>query len=261
MSIPRNDYPAGSTVYIPFASYNSAGASVTLTGLAVTDVEIYKNGSVTQRASDAGIALLDTDGIDFDGITGLHGFSIDLSDNTDSGFYAVGSEYWVIVSTVTIDSQTVTFIADRFRIVAAESSAGVPKVDVSHVGGTSQTAGDLAALITTVDDLLDTEIAAIKAKTDNLPADPADASDIAALFDALPTAAENATELLDQAAGVETGLTVRQWLRLAASVLFGKASGLATTTAVYRDFGDTKDRITATVDADGNRSAVTRDAT
>lgn len=34
----------------------------------------------------------------------------------------------------------------------------------------------------TVDDLLDTEIAAIKAKTDNLPADPADASDIAASF-------------------------------------------------------------------------------
>ena len=77
---------------------------------------------------------------------------------------------------------------------------------------------------------------------------------------ALPTATENATELLDQAAGVETGLTVRQWLRLGAAVLFGKASGLATTTAVYRDFGDTKDRISATVDADGNRTAVTRDA-
>lgn len=36
--------------------------------------------------------------------------------------------------------------------------------------------------VDTVDDLLDTEVAAIKAKTDNLPADPADASDIAASF-------------------------------------------------------------------------------
>jgi hypothetical protein len=35
-----------------------------------------------------------------------------------------------------------------------------------------------AAALATVDDFLDTEIAAIKAKTDNLPADPADASDI-----------------------------------------------------------------------------------
>jgi hypothetical protein len=41
----------------------------------------------------------------------------------------------------------------------------------------------------------------------------------------------------------------------------GKASGLETTTAVYRDSADTKDRITATVDANGNRTAVTLDLT
>ena len=39
-----------------------------------------------------------------------------------------------------------------------------------------------AAALTTIDDFLDTEIAAIKAKTDNLPSDPADASDIASSF-------------------------------------------------------------------------------
>ena len=90
----------------------------------------------------------------------------------------------------------------------------------------------------------------------------ATASDyVAEITAAVPTAAQNATELLDQAAGVETGLTVRQALRLSASALFGKASGLATTTAIYRDFGDTKARLTATVDADGNRTAITRDAT
>jgi hypothetical protein len=38
------------------------------------------------------------------------------------------------------------------------------------------------ASVDAVDDFLDTEVAAIKAKTDNLPADPADASDIAAAF-------------------------------------------------------------------------------
>jgi hypothetical protein len=78
----------------------------------------------------------------------------------------------------------------------------------------------------------------------------------------LPTASENATGLLDLAAGVETNVTLRQFFRLASSVLFGKASGLAGTTAVYRDFNDTKNRISATVDADGNRSAFgTRDST
>lgn len=110
MVLNLGDVPAGSTLYVPFATYNSSGASVTITGLAVTDIEIYKNGSVTQRASDAGYALLDTDGIDFDGITGIHGFSVDLSDNTDAGFYAAGSVYWLVVSAITVDSQTVNFV-------------------------------------------------------------------------------------------------------------------------------------------------------
>lgn len=41
---------------------------------------------------------------------------------------------------------------------------------------------NLDTQLSTIDDFLDTEIAAIKAKTDNLPADPADASDIASAF-------------------------------------------------------------------------------
>lgn len=140
MTLALGTVPAGTTVYIPFSSYaGSTGASVTLTGLAVTDIEIYKNGSATQRASDAGYALLDTDGIDFDGITGLHGFSVDLSDNTDAGFYAVGASYMVAVSAVTVDGQTVNFWAAVFRIGPAESVVGYPKADISHFGGAAGT--------------------------------------------------------------------------------------------------------------------------
>lgn len=107
----------GTTLYIPFASYaGSTGASAATTGLATSDIEIYKDGSTTQRGSDSGYALLDTDGLDFDGITGLNGFSIDLADNTTANFYASGSQYWVVVSTVTVDSQTVSFVAATFRI-------------------------------------------------------------------------------------------------------------------------------------------------
>jgi hypothetical protein len=138
MTLVFNAVPAGTTIYIPFASYGKTnGESITLTGLAVTDIEVYKNGSATQRASDNGYTLLDTDGIDFDGITGIHGFSIDLSDNSDASFYAVGSWYWVAVSAVTIDSQTVNFVAAVFRIVAAEGVTGKPKVDVDALLGTA----------------------------------------------------------------------------------------------------------------------------
>lgn len=107
----------GSTIYIPFDTFaGSTGASITMTGLVVGDIMIYKDGGVTQRASTAGFTLLDTDGIDFDALTGIHGFSINLADNTTAGFYTAGSSYFVVVSTITIDTQTVSFVAATFDI-------------------------------------------------------------------------------------------------------------------------------------------------
>ena len=123
------DFKGSETITIVFDSFNSAGASATLTGLAVANIEIYKNGSVTQRSSDAGVALIDTDGIDIDSATGIHGFTIDLSDNTDAGFYAPQNEYYVVVTGLTIDSQSVSFIAARFSIQNRFNK------DVQAVGG------------------------------------------------------------------------------------------------------------------------------
>ena len=71
---------------------------------------------------------------------------------------------------------------------------------------------------------------------------------------------EIADGLLDRSAGVETNRTVRQALRLVLAALVGKLSGAATTTVTVRDTNDGVDRIVATVDASGNRSAVTLDA-
>ncbi|TGQ10209.1 hypothetical protein EN858_17510 [Mesorhizobium sp. M4B.F.Ca.ET.215.01.1.1] len=93
---------------------------------------------------------------------------------------------------------------------------------------------------------------AIKAKTDNLPAAPAAVGDI-------PTANQNADALLDRASGVEAGMTPRQGFRLWSAALLGKANGLGTGTAIFRDTNDTKDRINASVDQDGNRLAVILD--
>ena len=104
------------TIYVPFASYGADGESITMSTFALADIKIYKDGSVTQRSSTAGFALLDTDGTDFDGITGIHGFSVDLSDDSDRGFYAEGSEYWIMIDDVTINTQTVSFIAAVFNI-------------------------------------------------------------------------------------------------------------------------------------------------
>ena len=60
---------------------------------------------------------------------------------------------------------------------------------------------------------------------------------------------------------VEGTLTMRQMLRIMLSALAGKSSGGGTATLTFRDAGDTKARITATVDANGNRTAITTDGT
>lgn len=83
------------------------------------------------------------------------------------------------------------------------------------------------------------------------------ANGISAASLAADAGTELATALLDLANGVETGTTVRQALKILGAALAGKVSGAGTTTITFRNMGDASDVIVATVDADGNRSAVT----
>jgi len=65
--------------------------------------------------------------------------------------------------------------------------------------------------------------------------------------------------LLDET-DIETGLTLRQALRVIAAATAGKVAGAETTTVTIRNAqADDKNRITATVDANGNRTAVVLD--
>jgi hypothetical protein len=127
VTVPQylGDFQANSTVTVLFNSFDSSNASVTMSGLAVTDIEIYKGTSMTQRSSDSGYTLIDTDGIDIDSTTGVHGFSIDLSDDTDSGFFAIGNDYFVVINAITVDSQVVSFCVATFSIQNRFNSAGV----------------------------------------------------------------------------------------------------------------------------------------
>jgi hypothetical protein len=70
-------------------------------------------------------------------------------------------------------------------------------------------------------------------------------------------AAGFSTYLLDEE-DVESGLTMRQALRLIAAATAGKVSGGGTTTITFRNaVDDSADRIIATVDSSGNRTALT----
>jgi hypothetical protein len=111
------------------------------------------------------------------------------------------------------------------------------------------------ASVDIIDDFLDTEVAAIKAKTDLIPASPAAVGSAMTL-----TSGERdsiAAALLDLANGVETGITVRQVQRALLAMLAGVVTGAGSGTEVFKNPGGGTTRVTVTVDGSGNRSAIT----
>jgi len=78
-------------------------------------------------------------------------------------------------------------------------------VNVTHVAGTVQTAGDLATMITAVDDFVDTEVAAIKTKTDYLPSVTAGAAGGLMIAGSNATTTVNITGNLSGSVGSVTG--------------------------------------------------------
>ncbi|MEO8753121.1 MAG: hypothetical protein ABI624_10625 [Casimicrobiaceae bacterium] len=73
-------------------------------------------------------------------------------------------------------------------VAAVKTQTAAIEIDTGEIGaaGAGLTGLASAANLATVAGYIDTEVAAIKAKTDNLPADPADASDIAAALATVP---------------------------------------------------------------------------
>lgn len=155
---------------------------------------------------------------------------------------------------------------------------------------TAVEAGDLALVLADTNEVqaslanggfTDLIIDAIKAKTDNLPADPADDSDIdaqlatiAGYLDTEIAAIKAVTDTLTLGAIADAvhdevvdannpanANSFREVINVMSAALAGKSSGGGTATIKFRDLGDTKDRVTATVTADGNRTAVTNDGT
>jgi len=94
---------------------------------------------------------------------------------------------------------------------------------------------------------------------DALTVAPTAADEFVILPDHVHSVEEIADGVHDEA--VEGAETLRQAIRLIRSSLVGRLAGAATTTVTTRDAANTKNRITATVTADGDRTDVTTDAT
>lgn len=129
----------GDTLYIPLQFFNDSGASISIGNTLVAgDIEVFKNGSVTQRATDSGYAVLGDTG-NFDNRIGFKGISISLYNTADdASFYAVGSTYWVAIDSVTVDGRTVRFWPAVFEI-------GENRANIVQVGGDTGAANYLRA--------------------------------------------------------------------------------------------------------------------
>ena len=100
-------YCVGQVIPIFFNSFNvTNGAMSATTNFATADIKVYKGSSTTEHSNN-GFALIDSDGQDLDGRTGVNGFTIDTGDTNDAGFYVPGSIYNVVADNVTINTQTV----------------------------------------------------------------------------------------------------------------------------------------------------------
>src|SRR3990172_8371240 len=158
--------------FTPVTSLTIAGSS---------DLEIIKHGATTVTAITGTLAAITS----ADGYYALDLVTGDVDTegrltiliNDDSLCLPVRHDFMVVNANV-FDSLFAAATTDYLQIDAIQhigtayatpTTNGVPEVDVTHVSGTAQTAGDLAAMITAVDDFVDTEVTAIKTKTDFLP--------------------------------------------------------------------------------------------
>ena len=226
------DFTLGDTLDFKFSTVGTTGAPTTLAGSPV--ISAYVGNSTTQIT--AGITLT----VDFDAVTGLHNCRVVASAGNG---YAAQTNVDLVITTGTVGGTSVVgYVVGSFSIenrstqllataanlatlagyvdtevaaIKTVTDALSPRLPGSGTISTLDAAGvrtavglasaNLDTQLTAIDDFLDTEVAAIKAKTDLIPASPAAVSDI-------PTAVQNADALLGRnvSGGSSTGRTVKQ---------------------------------------------------
>lgn len=105
MSAPYlGDFRRSQSVQFQWHSFGSSGQSITRSTNGT--ISVYKDNGVTQTTTGV------TDTEDFDSLTGVHVVTIATTDS----FYVPGSDYTVVLSAATIDTQAVNAVLAHFSI-------------------------------------------------------------------------------------------------------------------------------------------------
>jgi len=239
-----------------FAQLSGAALLQTIGRAGTTAVATSADLKASLTATDAAIATVDAnvDAILLDtaeigtagaGLTDLATASAlaTVDNNVDAILVDTGT-------TLPATLATIDGIADAILVDTGTTIPGtIATVDANVDAILLDTGTTLPATLTTIEGKVDT----VDGVVDSIVIDIAALNDVAA--------ADVATAILDAANGIETGVTPRQALRGILSALGAKVSGMESNAPVFRDVGDTKDRITAATDSNGNRTSVTLDLT
>jgi len=141
MAVYLGDYNEDDTLYFEWHTVGADGASITRATNG--EVRVYKDNGVDQ--STAGI----TDSEDFDGLTGTHACTIDLSAHA---FYATGADYSVVLQGAVIDGVTVNAVLGNFSIenraqAVSDQAAAVAPVGLTLAVLAPEVVGNQAAAV------------------------------------------------------------------------------------------------------------------
>jgi fibronectin-binding autotransporter adhesin len=128
------DIPLDEVIHVEGVASSSLGAAADADSTPTfavyeeaTDTDVGVGGNMTKRTS----------------LTGDYRASFTAS--AANGFEL--GKWYSVVGSATVGGVAAKAVLARFRVVAAENTAGYPLTDVSKVNNTAQTAGDLAALL------------------------------------------------------------------------------------------------------------------
>ena len=122
------DYAPGSKVFVWFNTFssNDPSASVTATDLVDTDIVIYKDDSLTQRANTAGMAI----DVDVDTFAGVHKFTIDTAENTVADFWEAGHDYAAVAVGITVDAGAINAVVATFSIANRRTAGQMAQTSI-----------------------------------------------------------------------------------------------------------------------------------
>jgi hypothetical protein len=173
-----------------------------------------------------------------------------------AGYLAAGFKKFFNIATPASTMDALTLVVTATNLTNAPANGDLTATMKASVQTAATAATPTAAAVTGAVGSVTAPVTLAASQPNYAPSKAGDAMTL--------TSAERdvvATALLDLANGVETNWTLRQFARIVLASAACKTSGMNTGTGKIRDTGDSKDRITATLDGAGNRTAVTWDKT